>query len=864
MPYALKDVHTALECLGGIVKKRLTNFFAAVLSAVIVAAGIPVGVHGDSVQDVTAQSENTAGEEYAAESADGADAEEEGASGQAENETFLFQENTAASAGQETDEVESGQEENDISDLKIEAVSADVPAEKVRVTTDNKSGWFRVTVSGVPDDVKSVSVPVWRDKNNQDDLHWYEAVRQADGTYVATANMYYHGFIAGLYYFDVYTVDANGAKSYYGGSTAEFTVSDGGVIVDGTAAHSVKVDIDNAAGWFLVRIEGTESVSDVSRVLVPVWSKQNGQDDLHWHEAVKRSDGVYTVNKNLSLHSFSADLYYFDVYTVNSAGKKTYFGGSTATFTTSADKPVLSETESGYKVEVNNIVVPGGLKSVKYAIWSSENWQDDLKWYTKSYSSSSKSSVLTYNAAEFSSYGLYYVDVYGVSQSGKSVYLGGCTYERENPSDSKIRIQSDNELKYVIKLAAGDVPSNAQNVRFAVWSADGGQDDIKWYYAALKDGYYTATANIKNHGSKGLYYVHAYADVSESDKFLYNTEFTLYATASGKASVVSENAAKGTFKVNVNITSASGTIGAIRVPVWSRADQSDLYWYPAEKLSDSSYSVTIDVKNHRNNSGLFYVDVYAVFANGLQSYVTGTTKEFASSMQLTVSNSNGSGTKRVTYINPSCTSVSFAVWSVQNGESAKWYQGISAGNGVFYCDVSQSEHGGGNGTYIVHVYSGNQLIANTSFSLIDYVEWAVKTSKDESIGYSQISRCLNPNVDCSSFVYYSLYYNGFSSKLDGRYQPFYTGSQVDAMKKCGFTVLDYTSEADLKPGDVLWYRSGSHGHTEIYIGDGLMVGARDCVINGINYLEDGDQTGAEVSVKEFSGSGWMKVLRIYS
>ena len=35
--------------------------------------------------------------------------------------------------------------------------------------------------------------------------------------------------------------------------------------------------------------------SGISGVVIPVWSEQNGQDDLVWHNATKQDDGSYKV-----------------------------------------------------------------------------------------------------------------------------------------------------------------------------------------------------------------------------------------------------------------------------------------------------------------------------------------------------------------------------------------------------------------------------------------------------------------------------------------------------------------------------------------------------------------------------------------
>lgn len=402
--------------------------------------------------------------------------------------------------------------------VSADEVDADKAAVKsgVDVNIDNKSGWFRVTISGVPADTARVLVPVWDAGDGQDDLHWYEAALQSDGTYVATANLYYHGFDADLYYFDVYTEDAAGSRTYFGGSTATFTHTKGqvsfnvttmantatisGIMTPGgfssikyavwsdsnwqddlkwykasydsaTESSSVEyspldfqsyglyyidvygvncmgksiylggttyevtekgvnVEIDAETGWFLVMIKGVENITDVQSVLVPVWSVHDGQDDLYWYTAQKRSDGIYVVNKNLYNHKFDTGKYYFDVYVVDSAGKKSYFGGNSATFPASSGGVTIQSYSGGYTVSINGITAPGGLKGpIKYAVWSEEGGQDDLKWYSVAYDTSAKASTISYSSADFSTSGKYNVHVYGLNNVGKNVFLGSATYE---------------------------------------------------------------------------------------------------------------------------------------------------------------------------------------------------------------------------------------------------------------------------------------------------------------------------------------------------------------------------------------------------------------------------------------------------
>lgn len=133
----------------------------------------------------------------------------------------------------------------------------------------------------------------------------------------------------------------------------------------------------------------------------------------------------------------------------------------------------------------------------------------------------------------------------------------------------------------------------------------------------------------------------------------------------------------------------------------------------------------------------------------------------------------------------------------------------------------------------------------------NYVVWMISLAGDDSHGYSQITRKMNPNVDCSSFVYYGLLNgSGFSSKELGGNYPFTTRNMIGILKKLGFEVYDYKEEQLLR-GDILW----KNGHTEVYIGDGMNVGAHSNY-DGI----DGDSSGKEVSVAS-NYDGWTSFIR---
>ena len=73
--------------------------------------------------------------------------------------------------------------------IPVQKLSTEVkPEVKGTINVINKndqSGTFDVVISNVSSNVglKEVQVPIWSAKNGQDDLKWYKAVKQSDGTY---------------------------------------------------------------------------------------------------------------------------------------------------------------------------------------------------------------------------------------------------------------------------------------------------------------------------------------------------------------------------------------------------------------------------------------------------------------------------------------------------------------------------------------------------------------------------------------------------------------------------------------------------------------------------------------------------------
>ena len=104
-------------------------------------------------------------------------------------------------------------------------------------------------------------------------------------------------------------------------------------------------------------------------------------------------------------------------------------------------------------------------------------------------------------------------------------------------------------------------------------------------------------------------------------------------------------------------------------------------------------------------------------------------------------------------------------------------------------------------------------------NLVGAMQQGLRYCWDETIGYSQTTRLLNPNLDCSSFIWYCLYNNGF----DVGQSAWYTGDMMQRLVNAGFTEYIWGVNVNTpQHGDIFVYhevdpQTGNYnGHTFFY------------------------------------------------
>jgi len=103
-------------------------------------------------------------------------------------------------------------------------VQKTTPTGTITIQNNNKdNGTFDVIISNVysPKGVRAVQVPTWSDVNGQDDLAWYEAIRQSDGTYKLSVKASDHKFSTGTYHVHLYYIQGDDSRVGIGATTVQ-------------------------------------------------------------------------------------------------------------------------------------------------------------------------------------------------------------------------------------------------------------------------------------------------------------------------------------------------------------------------------------------------------------------------------------------------------------------------------------------------------------------------------------------------------------------------------------------------------------------------------------------------------------------
>ena len=306
------------------------------------------------------------------------------------------------------------------------------------VNNDTMTGRFNVVVSNVkaPNGVRTVSVPIWSEIGGQDDLVWYTANRQANGTYTVNVKASDHKNSTGLYNIHLYYVQNNGQMTGVGGTVTNVFI--GKRPEDLKPSGTVTIENNNSStGTFDAVVRNVVSPTGLKEVLIPSWSVAGGQDDLIWHKATRQADGSYRATIKASDHKNSVGQYQVHVHYIDQENKRRYVTETVVEVQKSTPTATITiqnnnKDNGTFDVIISNVYSPKGVRTVQVPTWSEVNGQDDLTWYEATRQSDGTYKVSVKASDHKFSTGTYHVHLYYIQGDGSQVGVGGTTVQVEN------------------------------------------------------------------------------------------------------------------------------------------------------------------------------------------------------------------------------------------------------------------------------------------------------------------------------------------------------------------------------------------------------------------------------------------------
>ena len=594
-----------------------------------------------------------------------------------------------------------------------------LPEEKVEVAgVDNSRGRFDVKLylNRAPSDIDTVYLAAWT-ASDQSDIYWYEAKRQPEGYYLVNGDVINHKYHTGVYKLHGYVRDKSGRMIMIGSTTMNLKLSAGEFSSSlNSNGYSMHITLSN------VQTEGI-----ANKVYFAVWSIKNGQDDIYWYEASSNDGTTYSTDVMFYNHK-DAGVYNAHVYISGKDGQMHLIKATT--FRVSElpkDKVEVANVDNGkgqfnVKMYVNR--PESSIDTVYLAAWSKAD-QSNIYWYEAKRQSDGTYMVTGDLKNHQYQMGTYKLHGYVRDKQGKMLWVDAaeCTLKFEIGDFSA----AASDKAYATRLVLSDVHTQgvANKIYFAVWSIKGGQNDIFWYEAAPEGDNYVVDVLLYNHANLGMYNAHAYYQDKNGQMHIIKGitfEFDADEMPKENIEISNVNEENGTFDVTVYLARPQSSVNRVYVPVWTKGDQRDIFWYVASRQSDGSYRVTVDAIKHQWNSGRYIVHSYVESPAGAMQFVKSTYTNMQLGMKAVAETIDTRSVRVKLYGAPdNVTKVQFPAWSTENDQDdLVWYDGVKNSDGSWSADIHTKNHKSA-GAYICDVYT----TAGSTSSFVKRVEFNI-------------------------------------------------------------------------------------------------------------------------------------------
>lgn len=255
-------------------------------------------------------------------------------------------------------------------------VTVDRSKESLTGKWNPAAGTMEIQLSGAYTgrNVTEVLFAVWSKTGGQDDLVWYSAPQNADGSWGLTIPLSNHSG-TGDYYIHCYRRTANSLTF-----EKQYTAR-----VEPCYTTISTQTTDASSGSFRINLTNPTVPDAVKQIDVAVWSEIYGQDDLIWTTATRDGDSWY-ADVDTGEHLFDDGAYSIHAYVTDNSGNQ--YCSATAQTTVTVDrgtsatiKTSLDDSRGLLTVSLEGANLGRDVTQVKFPVWTEANGQDDIVWY---------------------------------------------------------------------------------------------------------------------------------------------------------------------------------------------------------------------------------------------------------------------------------------------------------------------------------------------------------------------------------------------------------------------------------------------------------------------------------------------------
>lgn len=355
-------------------------------------------------------------------------------------------------------------------------------------TSFPQTGIMEITVKNVPDTMYKVVLPTWSDKKGQDDLQWYEASKNPDGSYSARVELRKHNYDTGTYNIHLY------GQSYVQPESTGITgttvqVDSGKLPSDEEQKPLFTVEnINPKQGTYTVKTTETSLSKPIQSVRVPIWSTSN-QSNLKWYAATPNGDGSFSATFDIRNHQALSGTYNNHVYVTYKDGSERSYAADSVSMSTDQiqAKVAVRKTEANrYEVTVTDAYGDG---DIILPTWSEVNGQDDIKWYTANKVGNGIYKFIV-DTQNHKGSGLFNTHVYR-RKAGQLTGLTGTSYHVEKSSVQSANIQPNYAAANATTYPVGQCTWGAKAL--APWAGNYWGNGGQWAASARRAGFRTGS-----------------------------------------------------------------------------------------------------------------------------------------------------------------------------------------------------------------------------------------------------------------------------------------------------------------------------------------------------------------------------------